>query len=75
MKVRCGFSLELPHRGDSNENTQYTIFTIKKKILQNNPKFADLGFFCKGTKNGFETTVVNGISVFEPLRFYCSKLH
>ena len=25
------FSLESPHRGDSNEYTQYTIFNIKKK--------------------------------------------
>ena len=27
-------SLESPHRGDSNVNTQYTIFIIKKKITQ-----------------------------------------
>ena len=32
MKVRCVFSLESPHRGDSNEYTQCTIFNIKKKI-------------------------------------------
>ena len=32
MKVCCVFSLESPHRGDSNENTQYTIFNIEKKI-------------------------------------------
>ena len=29
MKVCCVFSLESPHRGDSNSNTQYTIFNIK----------------------------------------------
>ena len=29
MKVRCAFSLESPHRGDSNEFTQFTIFNIK----------------------------------------------
>ena len=28
MKVCCGFSLVLPHRGDSNECTQYTNFNI-----------------------------------------------
>ena len=28
MKVYCVFSLELPHRGDSNQYTQYTIFNI-----------------------------------------------
>ena len=31
MKVYCVFSLELPHRGDSNEYTQYTIFNMNKK--------------------------------------------
>ena len=29
MEVCCVFSLESPHRGDSNEYTQYTIFNIK----------------------------------------------
>ena len=28
MKACCLFSLESPHRGDSNEYTQYTIFNI-----------------------------------------------
>ena len=28
MKVFCVFSLESPHRGDSNEYTQYTIFNV-----------------------------------------------
>ena len=31
MKVCCLFSLELPHQGDANEYTQYTIFSIKKR--------------------------------------------
>ena len=31
MRVCCVFSLESPHRGDSNEYTQYTIFNIKQK--------------------------------------------
>ena len=31
MKVYCVLSLESPHRGDSNENTQYTIFNLKKE--------------------------------------------
>ena len=38
--------LESPHRRDSNENTQYTIFNIKKKITINYPnKSAAMGFF------------------------------
>ena len=31
MKVWNVFSLESPHRGDSNEYTQFTIFSIKTK--------------------------------------------
>ena len=37
MKVCCMFSLELPHRGDSNEYIQYTILNIKKKTVLNYP--------------------------------------
>ena len=40
VKVYCVysmFSLELPHRGDSNKYTQYTIFNIKK---ENHAKFS-----------------------------------
>ena len=43
------FSLELPHRGDSNEYKQHTIFNIKKKITLNYPKSAAVGFF-QGTQ-------------------------
>ena len=63
------FSLESPHRGDSNEYTQYTIFNILKKITLNYPKSASMGF-SQGLKNEFETAVVNEPSVFEPLKFY-----
>ena len=42
MKVFCVFELESPHRGDSNEYTQYTIFNIKKKITLNYLKSAKL---------------------------------
>ena len=37
MKVNCVFSLESPHRGDSNEYTQYTIFNMTKKDTINYP--------------------------------------
>ena len=65
------FALESPHRGDSNENTQYTIFNMKKKNTLNYPKSAAKGFFSKGLRNEFETAVVNEPSVFEPLKFIC----
>ena len=50
MKVCCVFSLEYPHRGNSNEYTQYTIFNIKKrKIALDYPKSSAMGFF-QGTQ-------------------------
>ena len=30
MKICCVLSLESPHRGDSNEYTQYTFFNINR---------------------------------------------
>ena len=51
MKVYCVFSLESPHRGDSNEYTQYTIFNMNKKNTLNYPKSAAMGFF-QGTQEG-----------------------
>ena len=61
------FSLEAPHRGDSNVHTQYTIFIIKKKITPDCSKPAIIGFFSKELTNEFDTAVVNEPSVFEPL--------
>ena len=40
MKVCCVFSLESPHRGYSNEYTQYTISNIQKR------KFPKLSQIC-----------------------------
>ena len=39
LKVCCVFSLESPHRGDSNEYKQHTIGIIKRKITRNYPKY------------------------------------
>ena len=50
MKVYCVLSLESPHRGDSNENTQYTIFNMNKMNTLNYPTSAAMGFFFKGTQ-------------------------
>ena len=54
MLACCVFSLRLPHRGDSNEYTQYTIFNIKKKkkrkIPLNYSKSAAIGFFPKDSR-------------------------
>ena len=72
MKVCCAFSLESPHRGDSNEYAQHIIINII--IILNYPKHNDVcryGIVFLGLKNEFETAVVNEPSVFEPLKFYC----
>ena len=50
MKVCCMFSLEWPHRGNSNENTQYTIFNIKEKISLNYSKSAAMDFFPRDSR-------------------------
>ena len=63
------FSLQLPHRGDSNDYTIYH-FQYKNENHPNYPKSAVMGFFL-GPKNQFETAVVNEPSVFKPLKFYC----
>ena len=47
------FSVESPHRGGSNENTEYTIFNIKRNhpniIIPNIIMSAAMGFF-QGTQ-------------------------
>ena len=49
MKVCCVFTLEPPHRGDSNEYTQYTLFNMNMKNTLDYPKSAAMGFF-QGTQ-------------------------
>ena len=75
IMVCCLFSLESPHRGDSNEYTQHTtLITIKKKTTKIYPKYnmsAAIEFFPRDLRKGFEIAVVNELSVFEPLKFYC----
>ena len=73
MKVYCVLSLESPHRGDSNEYKQYTIFNMKKKNSLNS-KFAAIGLFPRDStslKKEFKMAAINAPSVFEPLKFYC----
>ena len=53
MKACCVFSLDSPHRGDSNEYTQHAIINIKKKITLNYPKYNNVssyGIFSLGTQ-------------------------
>ena len=49
MMVYCVFSLESPHRGDSNEYTQHIIINIKSKSSEIIPKYNNVriyGIFC-----------------------------
>ena len=39
MKICCVFSLELPHRGDSNVFTEYTIFQYE---TENHPELSQI---------------------------------
>ena len=55
MKVCCVFSSKSPHRGDSNENTQYTIFNIKQENCPKLSQICSYVFFSKGLKNEIET--------------------
>ena len=50
MKVYCVFSLESPHRGDSNEYIQYTIFNINTKSILNYFKSAAMRFFLRDSR-------------------------
>ena len=46
LKVCCVFSLESPHRGDSNEDKKiYHFHNKKKKITLDYPKSVAMGFF------------------------------
>ena len=65
------FSLESPHRCDSNEYTQHTIFNVENKITLNYLKSAVMVFCSSGLKDEFKTAMVNEPPVFEPLKFYC----
>ena len=65
------YSLESPHRGDSNEYAQKLYqFQYKKENHPKLSKICSYEIFSKGLKNDFETAVVNESSVFEPQKFY-----
>ena len=65
------FSFESPQRGDSDEYSQYTISQYEKGNHPKLPQICNYGICSKGPKNKFEPAVVNEMSVFEPLKFYC----
>ena len=66
------FSLESPRRGDFNENTQYTIFNVKKKKSPSIIPNLQLWDFFKGFKNKLEIAMAYEPPLFESLKFSCS---
>ena len=64
------FSLESPHRGNSNEFTQYTIFNMKTKNTLNYPKFAAMGFF-QGTQERVRNSHGKRDISVRAIKFYC----
>ena len=56
----------------STYNIPFSIYI--RKVSLNYPRSAAQGFF-QGTKNEFETAVVDEPSVLEPLKFYCTLLY
>ena len=69
MMVFCMFSLESPHRDDSNEYTYYTIFNIKKKLTLSYLKSAAMGFFL-GTQK-MSSKQETGYRYLLPIDFSC----
>ena len=63
-------SLKSPHRGDTKENTQYTIFNMKRKKHPKLSQICSYGIFSKGLESEFETALVNEPSVFERVVFW-----
>ena len=53
MKVYCVFSLESPHRSDSNEYTEYTIFEYEKEKQPKLSRICNYGIFSMGLQNEF----------------------
>ena len=58
------FSLESPHRGDSNEYTQNTIFNINIKNHPYISQICNYEIVAKGLKNEFDSAMVNESTVF-----------
>ena len=71
------FSLESPHRGDSNEYTKHTIFNIEKKITLNYSKYNNVcsyGTFFLGTQERVRNSRgkrVIGVRAIEVLLYIC----
>ena len=63
------YSLESPHRGDSNEYTQYTIFKINKKITRKYLKSAVKRFFPRDSRTSLKQQRAISVGATEVLLY------
>ena len=76
MKVCCVFSLESPHRGDSNEYTQYTISNMNKKNTLNIQNLQLWAFFQRtqeGVRNSRGKQAISGRAI--EVLLYCGNVY
>ena len=76
--VCCVYSLQSPHRGDSNEYTEYTIILLKVENIFINYRHLPPDLAPRLNLNGSNYTSLEQISMvpkmFEPLKFDCNCL-
>ena len=74
--VCCVYTLESPHRGDSNEYTQHTIIVLKIEIISLNYRYLLPNLVPWLTLSGSNYPCLERISMvpktFEPFRFDCT---
>ena len=80
MKTCCVFSLESPHRGDSNEYKQHAVINLKKKITLNYPKHNNVcsyGIFSLGTQERVQNSRGKraiSVQAIEVLLYICDRV-
>ena len=67
-------SLELPHRGISNEYIQYTFFNIKKIIILNYPKSAAMGLFLRDSRTNSKQPWPISVRAIEVLLYFVLEI-
>ena len=86
--VYCGYSLESPHEGDSNEYPQYTIYGVdsnentqhnfmlnkKRKDIHIMPPVLALSLTLISSNHPCPEYLFMAPKVFEPLKVYCILL-
>ena len=74
QNIDCGYSLEPPRRGGSNEYPQSMFLSSNKKNKKNNVYPYKPQFYYINYIGMFSWCAVNVPSVFESLKFHCMYL-